>query len=192
MKHNKVNKCQYDLPGLTCQSAVWSKILFCDLLHQTETKGIMTDYDATAAFDRVLHAITLITCHRLGMPKDSCKFIYNLLHNMEFNVITGYYVSHRSFHNNADADNLGQGILQGSSSAALIYNICSDISLNAYHKLATGPPITILIMLNTVTNVPYNMLTAALKDDHTIVTAPQSNTKTWSEMMCLRRQFESG
>jgi hypothetical protein len=57
---------------------------------------------------------------------------------MEFNVITGYYVSHRSFHNNADADNPGQGILQGSSSTVPIYNIYSDILLNAYHKLATG------------------------------------------------------
>jgi len=75
---------------------------------------------------------------------------------MEFNVITGYYVSHRSFHNNADADNPGQGILQGSSSTVPIYNIY------------------------------------VLKDDHTIVTAAQSNTKTWSEMMCLQWQFESG
>jgi hypothetical protein len=72
MKHNKVNKCQYALPGSTCQSAVWSKILFCDLLHQTKTKGIMTDYDATAALDRVLHAITLITCHRL---EDAQRFM---------------------------------------------------------------------------------------------------------------------
>jgi hypothetical protein len=86
MKHNKLNKCQYALSGSTCQSAVWSKLLFCDLLRQTETKGILTDYDATATFDRVLHAITLITCHRLGMPKTSCNFIYKLLHNISLNV----------------------------------------------------------------------------------------------------------
>jgi hypothetical protein len=62
----------------------------------------MTNYDAMVEFDRVLHAITLITCHWLGMPTYSCRFIYHLLHKMKFNVITGHGTSQRSFSSNKD------------------------------------------------------------------------------------------
>jgi hypothetical protein len=61
-KENALDKAQYALPGMTCNSAAWNKVLFCDLLQQNLSTGILTDYDATAAFDRVLHAIANITC----------------------------------------------------------------------------------------------------------------------------------
>jgi hypothetical protein len=51
--------------------------------------GILTDYDASAAFDRDLHTITIITCRLLGLPLSACMFLYNLLHQMEFHLITG-------------------------------------------------------------------------------------------------------
>jgi hypothetical protein len=126
------------MPGLTCNSAVWSKILYCDLTRQTLTKGMLTDYDATAAFDRILHALAVITCRRIGLPHSAGLFIYNLLHNMEFHLITGYGKSCNHFRNNADIDQPGQGMLQGSSSAAPIYNFTSDVSLSAYQSIAKG------------------------------------------------------
>ncbi len=43
-----------------------------------------------------------------------------------------------TFNNNADPNQPGQGVLQGSSSAAPIYNFNSDVSLTTYNKLATG------------------------------------------------------
>ncbi len=67
LKNNALNDSQYAIPGQTCHSAVWNKVLYCDLLRQTLSPGIMTDYDATAAFDRVLHAMTIITCQRFGI-----------------------------------------------------------------------------------------------------------------------------
>ncbi len=30
--HKALNNSQYSLPGMTCQSAVWNKVLLCDLL----------------------------------------------------------------------------------------------------------------------------------------------------------------
>jgi hypothetical protein len=50
---NALDKAQYALPGMTCNSAVWNKILFCDLIQQNLSTGILTDYDATATFNRV-------------------------------------------------------------------------------------------------------------------------------------------
>jgi hypothetical protein len=57
---------------------------------------------------------------------------------MEFNIVTGFGKSLSSFQNNADQHQIGQGVLQGSSSAAPLYNINSDICLTAYRKLAKG------------------------------------------------------
>lgn len=138
LKHNALNDSQFALPGNTCHSAVWNKVLYCDLLRQTLQPGIMTDYDATAAFDRVLHTMSIVTCRRFGMPQSACLFLYNLLHNMEFHVITGLGHSQTSFTNNEDISTPGQGVLQGSSSAAPIYNVNSDVSLATYQKLSTG------------------------------------------------------
>jgi hypothetical protein len=57
---------------------------------------------------------------------------------MEFCVITGFGESIKSFRNDDHPTQIGQGMLQGSSSAAPLYNITSDVSLAAYKKMATG------------------------------------------------------
>jgi len=57
----------------------WNKLLFLDLTRQTLIPGTMTDYDATAAFDRVLSSISILTCERVGLG----EFMYHLLKNME-------------------------------------------------------------------------------------------------------------
>ncbi len=54
MVSKALNSSQYALPGKTCNNAVLSKLLFLDISRQTLSLGILTDYDATAAFDRVL------------------------------------------------------------------------------------------------------------------------------------------
>jgi hypothetical protein len=142
MKHQHLNESQYALPGKTCNSAVWNKLLYCDLMRQTLSPGIMSDYDATAAFDRVLHSMSILTCRRIGLPHEASIFLYNLLNNMEFHLVTGYGVSATSFKNNEDPTQPGQGVLQGSSSAEPIYNFNSDVSLSTYNKLATGATFT--------------------------------------------------
>jgi hypothetical protein len=142
VQHNQFNTSQYAIPGCTCNSAVWNKVLYCDLMRQTLSSGIMTDYDATTAFDRVLHSISVITCQRLGLPLNASLFLFNLLQNMEFHLVTGYGVSTASFNNNDDPLHPGQGVLQGSSSAAPLYNFNTDVSLSTYQKLASGSVFT--------------------------------------------------
>jgi hypothetical protein len=133
MQENALDDSQYALPGMTCNSAIWNKVLFLDLMRQTLQPGILTDYDAAAAFDRILHSMSIITCRRLGLPMPTCMFLYNLLQNMEFQLSTGFGLSDRTFMNNEDPNQIGQGVLQGSSSAAPIYNVSSDVSLTTYN-----------------------------------------------------------
>jgi hypothetical protein len=49
--------------------------------------------------------------------------MYNLLQSMEFNLVTGFGPSTKSFGNDEDFPFSGQGVLQGSSSTAPIYNM---------------------------------------------------------------------
>jgi hypothetical protein len=142
MKENALDDSQYALPGMTCNSAIWNKVLFMDLTRQTFTPGIMTDYDATAAFDRVLHIISILTCRRLGLPMTACMFMFNLLQHMEFHLITGFGLSNQSFKNNEDPSQIGQGLLQGSSSAAPIYNVSSDVYPSLHTKGLQQDPIS--------------------------------------------------
>jgi hypothetical protein len=178
-------------------------MMYCDLLRQTLTPGIMTDYDATAAFDRVLHAMSVVTCRRFGMPQTAGLFIYNLLHHMEFHVVTGLGQSSHSFSNNDDQSQPGQGVLQGSSSAAPIYNVNSDVSLTTYRKLATGSafinPITAETIRDHATQYVDDKTdmvnlqgiltpesTPNTKDDHKLLfEAANQNSNIWAELQWI-------
>jgi hypothetical protein len=141
-KEHQLDTSQYATPGQTCHGAVWNKTLYCDLMWQTLSSGIMADYDASAAYDRVLHVMSIITCRRLGLPHNACMFMYHLLQNMDFFLLTSFGIYSSSFKNNEDPLLPGQGMLQGSSSAAPIYNISTDVSLATYNKLAHGASFT--------------------------------------------------
>jgi hypothetical protein len=162
LQHNALNKSQYALPGQTCQNVSWSKALFLDLTRQALIPGTMTDYDATAAFDRVLTSMALITYERMGLPRTASLFMYNLLKNMEFQLITGFGKSEISYLNNADPDKPGQGEFQGSSSAAPIYTMNSDVFLSAYDKLGMGTT-----FIHPVTGIPTTDKVAKYVDDKT-------------------------
>jgi len=59
----------------------------------------------------------------LGLSKEAGMLMYNLLQSMEFNLVTGFGPSTKSFGNDEDFPLSGQGVLQGSSSTAPIYNM---------------------------------------------------------------------
>jgi hypothetical protein len=97
----------------------------------------MTDYNATAAFDRVLAGLSVITCQRVGLPRVAGSFMFHLLKEMSFHLITGFGKSTDCFRNNQN-NIRGQGVLQGSSSACPIYIINSDVSISKHRKLGKG------------------------------------------------------
>jgi hypothetical protein len=68
MCHSAMDPAQYALPSQTCNNVILNKLLFLDLSWQTGSPSIMTDYDATAAFDRILAGLSIITCQHMGLP----------------------------------------------------------------------------------------------------------------------------
>jgi len=73
------NEAQFASPGKLCQSAILNKVLFFDILRQNRHYGALIDNDATAAFDRVLPALCVVTCRQLGMPKQAQRFFFKML-----------------------------------------------------------------------------------------------------------------
>ncbi len=64
----------------------------------------------------------------------------------EFTLLPGFGESSTSFINNEDPLHIEQVMLQGSSSAAPMYNITSDVSLAAYKNFQKESPSFILLM----------------------------------------------
>jgi len=120
MQKRLLNPSQFTLPGQTCNNAVLKKILFLDLSCQALSSGIMTEYDATATFDRVITGLSIATCERVSLPWIAGYFMFNLLKFMSFNLIIGFEKSSATLSNNTEGIT-GQGVLQGSRLAALIY-----------------------------------------------------------------------
>ena len=91
MRHalHHLDKAQFATPGQTCHNAVLNKLLFRDLSWQTFTPGSMLDYDAKAAFDRVISGIANVACQRLSLPHIAGMFVHKLLHDMSFHIVTG-------------------------------------------------------------------------------------------------------
>lgn len=132
-----MDSSQYALPGETCNNAVLNKVLFYDLSRQTLSPGILTDFDAVAAFDRVIAGVSIATCQRVGLPRVAGYFMFHLLKQMKFHLITGFGQSSTFYHNNVDGT-VGHRVLQGCSSAAPIFILNSDVSLSAFKNKAHG------------------------------------------------------
>jgi len=135
--HSALDSSQFSILGQTCNNAVLNKVLFFDLSRQTLSPGILMDYDATAAFDRVLANLSIVTSQQMSLPRNAGYFTFHLLQRMSFNLITGFGKSNSSYNNDSHGV-AGQGVLQGSSSAAPLFILNSDVSLHTYKKLSTG------------------------------------------------------
>jgi len=188
------------MPGQTCNTAVLNKLLFLDLSRQMLSLGVLTDFNVSAAFDRVLAGLSIITCERVGLPRMVSQFMFMLLKDMNFHLITGFEKSLDSFCN-LDNGDIGQRVLQGSSSAAPIYILTSDISLVTYIKCSIGGSFLHLTTKEIITDqvVQYvddtsqflNLMGICTDQkeyskteiSETLYSATKKNLESWSECM---------
>jgi hypothetical protein len=198
-----LDKAQFAIPGQTCHNAVLNKLLYLDLSRQTLTPGLMLDYDAKAAFDRVISSIANMACQRLGLPRIAGMFMHNLLHDMSFHVITAFGRSALTFSNCDDPTSIGQGVLQGGSSACPIFIFSSGVCLSTYKKHSIGAkfihPISGNVMSDSavqfvdetsqftnslgcgITEYVHDMQT----NTATLFSNAQSNITTWNDFIWL-------
>jgi hypothetical protein len=124
--------------------------------------------------------------------------MYYLLKHMSFTLVTGFGRSTASFNNDKDSI-VGQGVLQGSSSAALLFIFNSEISLKTYWSLGTGAAFYHPINGNIITDktVQYvddtsqlvNAMGAGITStdthevSHLLHQTASKNSKIWADCM---------
>ena len=131
------NEAQFASPGKLCQSAILNKVLFFDLLRQTRQYGALMDNDATAAFDRVLPALCVVTCRQLGMPREAQRFFYKLLRQMVYTTTTAHGRSTATYSATENPDVPGQGVIQGGGASLPNYKSQQLPVINAYEHNCT-------------------------------------------------------
>ena len=67
-KHCQFNESQYgSLKGKQAQSAIHNKVLTYDYFRLQKDNAATVEFDAAANYDRILPAIAVIACRRLGL-----------------------------------------------------------------------------------------------------------------------------
>ena len=73
-KHCQFNDSQYrSLKGKQAQSAILNKVLTYDYFRLQKENAATADFDAAANYDRILPAIAVIACQRLGLATKNKK-----------------------------------------------------------------------------------------------------------------------
>ena len=127
--------------------------------------------------------------------------MYNLLSNMQFDLITGFGRSDISCRNNEDPNQIGQGVLQGSSSACPIFTVNSDVSLSTYRRLChsvsfqhpiSGVSIEMhgLQFVDDTTQflncIPNSMLPSdIIRNRDTLIEKANHNAQPWSDLLWI-------
>ena len=131
------NESQFASPGKLCQSAILNKVLFFDILRQNRHYGALIDNDATAAFDRVLPALCVVTCRQLGMPKHAQRFFFKMLRQTIYTTTTAHGRSTATYSASANPKVPGQGVMQGGGASLPNYKSQQLPVLRAYERNCT-------------------------------------------------------
>jgi len=87
-------------------------VKYCSLTLCTSWKN--AEHDVKECFDRVLPALVVVMCCRLGLPAFAVMFLFKMLRGMQFSVATTHGISKKQYTADADTQNPGQGSAQGS------------------------------------------------------------------------------
>ena len=103
------------------QYSVKQKFIFGPLPTNNDTRNT-TNYDATAAFNRILAGLASITCHQVGLPHIAGNVMFQLLKQMSFHLVTGFSQLDDCFKNDQDGIT-GQGVLARCSSGVATWHV---------------------------------------------------------------------
>lgn len=95
------------------------------------------DNDATAAFDRVLPALCVVTCRQLGMPTQAQRFFFHILRQMVYTTTTAHGCSTAAYSATANPKVPGQGVIQGGCASLPNYKSQQLPVVNAYERNCT-------------------------------------------------------
>ena len=134
-KHCHFNESQYgSLKGKQAQSAILNKILTYDYFRMQKENAATAEFDAAANYDRILPAIAVIACQRLGLAKKIGDLFFNSLDRLKHKVRTSYGLS-TEYGPSVDFPLFGSG--QGSGGSPTFWAVIADVLFNTMDGYGT-------------------------------------------------------
>jgi hypothetical protein len=127
---------QYGKPGGECQDAALSKVLHNLISFFTNTPLGQFESDATACFDRVVMAFSLLCFSVMGAPPGPLTMWEQTLYNIVHRVKTAHGVTSASYQYSFDSPIIGPG--QGSRGGPATCSTATSPLLQAMDTLGTG------------------------------------------------------
>ena len=121
--------------GKQAQSAVLNKVLTYDYFRLTRENTATSEFDASANYDRILPALVVIACQRLGLGEKVADLLYDSLINLKHQVRTNYGLSHE-YGPTTDQPLFGTG--QGSGGSPTFWVTIADALFNAIDSYGPG------------------------------------------------------
>ena len=135
-RHCQFNESQYgSLKGKQAQSAILNKILTYDYFRLQREDAATSEFDAAANYDRILPAIAVIACQRLGLAVKAGDLLYSSLEKLTHRVRTLYGLS-TAYGTTADCPLFGSG--QGSGGSPTFWAVIADALFNTIDDYGHG------------------------------------------------------
>jgi hypothetical protein len=136
----------------------------------TKTPGIIIDYDATGAFDRVINGLALIALRSIGFATSVTRMLGSTWNKRKCFTKTGFGVSDSFYQYMDDKQTFGVG--QGSTAAPDIWSIIHGILMHTFTTYFIG-----IILVSVSDTVQHKRVDEGLIDDTGLAASVQSSTK---------------
>ena len=121
--------------GRQCQSAVLNKRLTYDILRITRQDAAAAEFDVVACFDRIIPALVVVACRRLGLGKQAGDLLLDSLTGLQHQIRTSHGTS-QPFTETTTVKHFGTG--QGSGGSPAAWNVIDDVLLRTVDEQGMG------------------------------------------------------
>ena len=134
--HCGFNESQYSsMAGKQAQPAILNKILTYNYFPLTRENVATLEFDAQANYDRIIPALAVIVCQRLGLEQNTADLLYDSLTNLKHQVCTANGLS-AEYGPTRDNSLFSKG--QGSSGSPTFWAVIAEALFNAINLHGPG------------------------------------------------------
>ena len=147
--HDLLNDGQYgSRPKRNATDPVLIEELQCEISRATRKPVILTNYDATACYDRIIPNLGMLASQKYGVPTTVTTMNASTLHKAEYKVRTELGIAPTGYHHEPTFPIYGTG--QGSANSPAIWCFLSSTLFDCYDQVV-HPAVYASPMCDTVT-----------------------------------------
>lgn len=175
-KHCSRHNSQYgSMAGKVCQSAVLNKILSFELSSLLKQGTAGMEVDAEGCYDRMIPALVVVACRRLGLPRKPGWMLLDCMVSMKHRVRTTVGESNETY--SSTSENILYGTGQGSGGSPSCWTATADIILSAMSKNHQG-----YYVENLTKTKFYHRLKDIFVDDASLLTKEDADSTTITKL----------